>query len=101
MKDFSARAQAIAELRGQTATFWAYTVSHDTLTLRLKRPHQQGNTHIVCMGCYRIETVPHWGNSALELISLGEDRVALIDREAAVRIECSAVVLRTDVPPVY
>jgi hypothetical protein len=91
----------IDQLRGATITVWTYSVSHQTLTLRLQQSDQRANTHLVCDGCSRIEVSPHWLNANLEISSVSPDKFLIVDASARVRIECLAVSVQHDVAPVF
>lgn len=93
--------ELIANLRGATVTVWTYSVSHQTLTLRVQLPSQKGNTHLVCSGCSRIEVSPHWLNSNIEVSMIEPERIMLIDHAASARIDCRLVHAQLDVPPVF
>lgn len=91
----------IGELRGATVTVWTYSVSHQTLTLRLQQPGRSGNTHLICRGCSRIEVSPHWLDSNLEISDIGQERFLITDANAGARIECLMMSVERNVAPVY
>src|SRR4029453_6540684 len=99
MQRLNSLTNELAALRGSTVTVWNYSVALQTLTIRLQRPGQDGNTHLVLRGCSRMEIAPQWLNSSLELSGAQYGRTVLVDSNVGARVECLSVEIERDVAP--
>ena len=101
MSNWSQLEEQLLGLDGAAGTLWGYSVSHQTLTLRLEDPRREGNIHLICRGCRRIEVASSWHGSKLRVSQLDASFVLLRDAGSNLRVECRLIHLEKDVAPVY
>ena len=92
---------ALTECRGAVVTPWEYTVSLGQLTLRITRPGERGNLHLVFNSCTRIEMTTAWGDADLRFESAQDGSVTLTDVQAKCRIEAGLLRVFRNVEPLY
>jgi hypothetical protein len=53
--------------RGGTVRLWEFQAAHCHLTLRIERPGEHGNLHVICLGPEFIHGPVQWNNCAFEV----------------------------------
>ena len=91
---------AIAECRGAIVTLWEYTVSLSQLTIRVTRPGERGNLHLVFNGCQRVEADSSWIDADLQIQVRG-DLFTLTDARAKCLIEYGSLRVLRNVEPLF
>lgn len=92
-------------LRGATAVWWTYTVSHGVLEIRLLRAGFVENTHLVCEGCGWLAGPAGWTDANL-VVSLNDDpgrrgALAIEDRRVGFFVTCGLIRFAHDVAPLH
>ena len=91
---------ALSKCRGGHARFWDYTSSLGQLTLRIEWLDQEGNIHIVCNGCERVEASHSWSEVDLSIGRDG-DHLVLSDLRGNLKVVCQLIRAFVDVEPIY
>ncbi len=97
----------IAEWQGVQATLWEYRLALRTLVIRLQRPGERGNLHLLCTDTESVCAPTRWQPAALRLEPAAglvrdprDDPVyELSDPAAGVLVRCGAVECKLDVAP--
>ena len=96
----------LAEWRGGEAKLWQYSVSHQSLTIRLERPQTRGNLHLHCIGCEYIKAPTFWSNCNIQVKIpdvLEEIRIKyrIEDPSNGIVIDCMGVAVEENADPLY
>ncbi len=111
-RDYQARRieiarRRLAEWQGVQATLWEYRLSLRILVIRLQRPGERGNLHLVCADTESICAPTRWQPAALRLEPAAglvlDPRVdtvyELSDPVAGALVRCGVVECKLDVAP--
>ena len=96
---------ALHRWAGAGAYIWSYTVSHRELTIRVQRPGERSNLHIVCTGCSYLQGRPVWRDSrlSLERLAAPEERAQYVlqDEVGQFRAVFTSATVEFDVAPMH
>jgi len=92
---------ALVECLGSVVTPWEYTVSLSQLTLRISRPGERGNLHLVFNDCKRIELETGWSDADLRIEMTPDGSVTLTDIRARCLVKAGLLRVFRDVEPLY
>ena len=84
---------------------WDYSCSHSILQIRIDKNEEYGNLHIVCEGCYHVNSPTFYSDCHLR-ISLNEDtsregRFLVFDECSDLQVFCDRVLIAENVEPVF
>lgn len=68
--EIAAVEDALQKWKAAGVYIWSYFVSHRQLALRMQRPGERNNVHIVCTGCSYLQGKPVWSGSNLSFEKL-------------------------------
>lgn len=85
--------------RGGRARLWSYSVSHNSLAVRVERAGVLGNLHVHC-SAESISGPVAWDGADIEIVPAPGGGVLIQDRAAGVRILATTVSVAENVEPV-
>ena len=90
--------------RGGAVRLWEFQAAHCHLTLRIERPGEHGNLHIICLGPEFIHGPVQWDNCAFEVhveadSSGGAERYSLRDPRADFEVKMEELEVKENCKP--
>ena len=84
---------------------WNYSCSHSILQIRIDKNEEYGNLHIICEGCYSINSPAFYSNCHLQISSNenpgSEGRFLIFDEASDLQVFCDKVSIAENVEPVF
>ena len=105
LTEIAAVEDVLQKWKGAGVYIWSYFVSHRQLTLRMQRPGERNNVHIVCTGCSYLQGKPVWSGSGLSYEELAASQpnaqYVLRDDAGQFRAVFTHAIVEFDVAPMH